>query len=195
MFFGLGPQIGLNLPSKKFRGLKMVNPKVYCFGKTAASDYRGLDWGANGLAGLRFKMASSSLLTILFGLRNVIPVPTGDDKLRNAVLGFRLATSSPTAPKKQKPKEERKIIKLIIQWKAPLHWGLFVLIHPAEPVILPASWNMVCNHWTGLKHFIYMSTSHLSEQEQLQPGKLAELIMMGIEFTWPLFPVNALISE
>lgn len=37
-----------------------------------------------------------------------------------------------------------------------------------------------------------MSTSHLSEQEQLRREKLAELIIMGIEpYPAPLFPVNA----
>ncbi len=37
-----------------------------------------------------------------------------------------------------------------------------------------------------------MSTSHLSEQEQLRREKLAELIMMGIEpYPAPLFPVNS----
>ena len=36
-----------------------------------------------------------------------------------------------------------------------------------------------------------MSTSHLSEQEQLRREKLAELVMMGIEpYPAPLFPVN-----
>ncbi|MFZ1261735.1 MAG: lysine--tRNA ligase [Chitinophagaceae bacterium] len=37
-----------------------------------------------------------------------------------------------------------------------------------------------------------MSTSHLSEQEQLRREKLAELIMMGIEpYPAPLYPVNS----
>jgi lysyl-tRNA synthetase, class II len=37
-----------------------------------------------------------------------------------------------------------------------------------------------------------MSTTHLSEQEQLRREKLAELIMMGIEpYPAPLFPVNS----
>ncbi len=37
-----------------------------------------------------------------------------------------------------------------------------------------------------------MSTSHLSEQEQLRREKLAELIMLGIEpYPAPLYPVNA----
>jgi lysyl-tRNA synthetase, class II len=37
----------------------------------------------------------------------------------------------------------------------------------------------------------YMSTQHLSEQEQLRREKLAELIMMGVEpYPAPLFPVN-----
>ena len=37
-----------------------------------------------------------------------------------------------------------------------------------------------------------MSTSHLSEQEQLRLEKLAELIMMGIEpYPAPLYPVNS----
>ena len=40
--------------------------------------------------------------------------------------------------------------------------------------------------------FHYMSTQHLSEQEQLRREKLAELIMMGIEpYPAPLYPVNS----
>lgn len=39
---------------------------------------------------------------------------------------------------------------------------------------------------------LFMSTQHLSEQEQLRREKLAELIMMGIEpYPAPLFPVNS----
>jgi lysyl-tRNA synthetase class 2 len=41
-----------------------------------------------------------------------------------------------------------------------------------------------------------MSTTHLSEQEQLRREKLAELIMMGIEpYPAPLYPVNAYSTE
>jgi lysyl-tRNA synthetase class 2 len=37
-----------------------------------------------------------------------------------------------------------------------------------------------------------MSTTHLSEQEQLRREKLAELIMMGIEpYPAPLYPINS----
>ena len=45
----------------------------------------------------------------------------------------------------------------------------------------------------GFKLFaLFMSTQHLSEQEQLRREKLAELIMMGIEpYPAPLFPVNS----
>ena len=43
-----------------------------------------------------------------------------------------------------------------------------------------------------LLKIIVMSTSHLSEQEQLRREKLAELIMMGIEpYPAPLYPVNS----
>lgn len=110
LFFGLGPQIGLNLPSKKvsIEDGKSKEVRSIAFGKTAASDYRGLDWGANGLAGLRFKNGIFFSVNYTFGLRNVIPVPTGDDKLRNAVLGFRLGYFFPNSPKEAKAKKKKE---------------------------------------------------------------------------------------
>lgn len=110
LFFGLGPQIGLNLPSKKvsIEDGKSKEVRSIAFGETAASDYRGLDWGANGLAGLRFKKGIFFSVSYTFGLRNIIPVPTGDDKLRNSVLGFRLGYFFPNNTGDTKKKKEKK---------------------------------------------------------------------------------------
>lgn len=110
LYFGLGPQIGLNLPSKK---VKIVDGKInelrsISFGKTVADDYRGIDWGINGLAGLRFKNGIFFSVNYDFGLRNIIPVPSGDDRLRNASLGFRLGYFFPNTMKEAKDKKKSK---------------------------------------------------------------------------------------
>lgn len=110
LYFGLGPQVGLNLPSKKVSIVdgKSNEIRSIAFGKTVAADYRGIDWGANGLAGLRFKNGINLSVSYTFGLHNIIPVPTGDDKLRNAVLGFRLGYFFPNTTKEAKEKKSKK---------------------------------------------------------------------------------------
>ncbi|MGQ0738922.1 MAG: porin family protein [Bacteroidota bacterium] len=106
LYMGLGPQLGFNLPSKKVKIEDGERSEVrsISFGKTAANDYRGIDYGANFMAGLRFKCGVFFAVNYTLGLRNLVPVPTGEDKLRNGSLGFRLGYYFPNSPREKKKK-------------------------------------------------------------------------------------------
>ncbi len=95
IYFGLGPQLGFNLPSKKMRITDEERSEIRSinFGNEASHDYRGIDWGANALAGLRFKNGITFSVNYTFGLRNLLPEPLrsgGNDHLRNGAAGIRL---------------------------------------------------------------------------------------------------------
>lgn len=109
-YLGLGPQIGLNLPSKKVKKEDGTRSEIRSigFGNTAASDYRGIDYGANGILGLHFKKGISFSVNYTFGMRNLIPeeLQAGEDMLRNGSLGFRLTYFIPNTPKEKKKKEK-----------------------------------------------------------------------------------------
>lgn len=111
LYMGLGPQIGLNLPSKKVKiedgdrsEIRSIN-----FGNAAASDYRGIDFGANAIVGVHFKKGISLAVNYTFGLRNLIPeeLQAGEDVLRNGALGFRLGYYIPNSPKEKKEKKKK----------------------------------------------------------------------------------------
>ena len=109
LFFGLGPQLGFNLPSKKVKieDDKRSELRSISFGKTVANDYRGIDYGVNGLMGLRFSKGVYFSVNYTFGLRNIVPAPSGDDKLRNGYIGVRLGYLFP-ANQPEKAKKEKK---------------------------------------------------------------------------------------
>lgn len=105
-YMGVGPQIGFNLPSRKIRvedGDK-TEVRSITFGNTAASDYRGIDYGVNGLLGIRFKKNVTFAVNYTFGLRNLVPeeLISGDDRLRNGTVGFRLGYFFRNTPKEAK---------------------------------------------------------------------------------------------
>lgn len=110
-YMGLGPQIGFNLPSKKVKieDGERSELRSIAFGNVAASDYRGIDYGANGLLGLHFKKGIAFSINYTFGLRNLIPeeLQAGEDVLRNGALGFRLTYYVPNTPKVKKEKKKK----------------------------------------------------------------------------------------
>src|SRR4030095_15301092 len=56
LFFGLGPAIAFNLPSKTVVITEDARQETtITFGKETTDSYRGVDIGANGLLGIRFK--------------------------------------------------------------------------------------------------------------------------------------------
>jgi len=101
LYFGLGPAISLNVPSKtvnETNGTKVETSIT--FGQESTAKYRGLDYGANALLGVRFKKGIIFSVNYTLGIRNLIPVPTGDDHLRNGCLGIRLGYIFRNAPAK-----------------------------------------------------------------------------------------------
>jgi len=110
LFFGLGPQVGFNLPSKKIKveDDKRTEVRTIAFGEDAPSDYRGLDWGINGLLGFRCKNGIFFSANYTFGLRNLVPDPAGDNHLRNGAVGVRLGYFFSNTPREKKPREKKK---------------------------------------------------------------------------------------
>ncbi len=92
-YAGLGPTLGMNLPSKFVsKTPSTTTESTVTFGNTIASDYRGVDYGANGLLGVKIRNGIFLWVNYTFGLRNLIPKAkqSGDDILRNGCLGVRL---------------------------------------------------------------------------------------------------------
>ena len=61
------------------------------FGTQASSDLKGPDWGVNMMIGFRNKAGWSIGYNYTIGLRNVIPVASGDDAIRNHFMGLRVS--------------------------------------------------------------------------------------------------------
>lgn len=113
LYMGVGPQLGMNLPSKvvKIEDGKRSEIRSINFGNTAANDYRGIDFGANALVGIHFKKGVAFAVNYNLGLRNLIPkeLQAGDDVLRNGCVGFRLTYYVSNTPKEKKEKKEKKM--------------------------------------------------------------------------------------
>jgi hypothetical protein len=103
LFFGLGPAIALNLPSKEVVINEDADTKIetsILFGKDPTDKYRGLDIGINGLLGMRFKCGMLISASYTFGLSNMLPAPENDDELRNGCLSFRIGYLFKNSPSK-----------------------------------------------------------------------------------------------
>ena len=102
LFFGAGPYIGLNLPSKSvvITDDARIESNI-TFGKEETDSYRGVDYGANGIVGVRCKTGLYFAVNYAFGIRNILPNPTGDDVLRNGCLGVRIGFIFPNTTSKK----------------------------------------------------------------------------------------------
>jgi Outer membrane protein beta-barrel domain len=90
IFFGLGPALALNLPSKTVTQTSDTKTDVnIIFGKEGASELRGVDYGATGLAGLQFKNGAFVSFAYTHGLRNLLP-GDGPDNIKNSCFAIRL---------------------------------------------------------------------------------------------------------
>ncbi len=93
IFFGLGPTLALNLPSKTVTKFQQDDTKVeenVIFGDEGAALINGLDYGANALAGLQLKNGAFLAFNYTHGIRNLLPGKDGSDALRNSCFGIRL---------------------------------------------------------------------------------------------------------
>ncbi|MBL7745841.1 MAG: outer membrane beta-barrel protein [Chitinophagaceae bacterium] len=101
-FVGLGPSVGLDLPS--YRVTKTSNATAanldpdpefsrsetkIKFGKDKLDDLKGLDYGFNMLGGFRTRKGYYFALNYTFGLRNIAANESGDD-IKNGCFGFRI---------------------------------------------------------------------------------------------------------
>lgn len=93
-YFGAGPQLGANLPSKKvtvFLPSETETETNISFGNEPASDFRGIDWGGNIIAGYTLKCGATFAINYNFGLRNLVPdARSPKDELKNGQLGIRV---------------------------------------------------------------------------------------------------------
>ena len=102
LFFGAGPYLGLNLPSKTVVITDDARLESnLTFGKEETDTYRGVDYGANGIIGLRTKCNFYFAVNYAFGIRNIIPNPAPDDHLRNGCAGVRIGYIFPNSPAKK----------------------------------------------------------------------------------------------
>ena len=96
-FIGGGPALSFDLPSAyvlKTSNATAANldpkPKFtraetsVIFGKDAASNFKGLDYGVNLLAGFRMKCGFFAGINYTYGIRNLVPVEKAGDEIRNA---------------------------------------------------------------------------------------------------------------
>jgi len=91
IFAGLGPALGLNLPSKvvtKTRTAKTEDNLL--MDKESPALLRGIDWGATGVAGLQLK--DRWLLGFYYnhGIRNLVPGKNPTDEIRNSTFSVKL---------------------------------------------------------------------------------------------------------
>ena len=90
-YAGAGPCISLPLPSR--RVVKTGDIKTsseLTFGSEPTNIYKGVDYGANILVGIRIPKGFFLSVNYTQGLRNIMPVKRGDDKINNNYLGIQL---------------------------------------------------------------------------------------------------------
>jgi hypothetical protein len=90
-YVGGGPCFSFNLPSQRVVevGGAKSNTEI-AFGEEAKSDFKGFDYGANILIGLRLLKGYFISVNYTQGLRNIMPIEKGDDKINNNYLGIQL---------------------------------------------------------------------------------------------------------
>lgn len=94
LYLGAGPALAFNVPSKR-----VTKPKDgesfysdILFGDTPENDFRGLDWGANFVAGIRFSKNFFLAGNYTYGLRDINPRTDGTSSMsiKNKVFGIQV---------------------------------------------------------------------------------------------------------
>jgi Outer membrane protein beta-barrel domain len=89
-FVGAGPALSVNFPSKfvtEIGGTKTESDITF---GNLSEDFRGFDFGANFLAGLRFNGGFFVSVNYTLGLRNLVPGGSDTDKIKNSCFGIRV---------------------------------------------------------------------------------------------------------
>lgn len=101
LFGGLGPTVAANVPSKSVIETKPDGTKTatsVVFGKEIPASYKGIDFGINGVVGVKNKKGISLSVNYTLGIRNLVPdnpaivgyTGANSGSIRNASLGIRL---------------------------------------------------------------------------------------------------------
>jgi Outer membrane protein beta-barrel domain len=101
-FIGGGPALSFDLPSQYVLKTSNataanLNPKPkfsraetsVLFGKDAASNFKGLDYGVNLMTGVRMKCGFFFGINYTYGIRNLVPVEKAGDEIRNACFSIK----------------------------------------------------------------------------------------------------------
>lgn len=91
VFVGLGPSLGLPLPSKKVEKTDVSkNETTLIFGKETIADFKSLDYGAHIMGGFQFRKGTFISLGYTFGIRNIHPGENPVDEIRNGCIALKL---------------------------------------------------------------------------------------------------------
>lgn len=101
LFGGLGPTMSANMPSKNVSMTKPDDTKTetsIVFGKEIPAHYKGIDFGINGIVGVKSKKGIILSVNYTLGIRNLVPdnpaivgySGSASGSIRNASLGIRL---------------------------------------------------------------------------------------------------------
>jgi hypothetical protein len=90
-YIGGGPCFSFGLPSRRVvetGGIKVGSELT--FGSEPSNNYKGFDFGVNGLVGIRLSKGFFLSVNYTQGFRNLMPVEMGDDRIRNNYAGIQL---------------------------------------------------------------------------------------------------------
>ncbi len=91
-YIGTAPFIAANLPSKRvttpLSGTKVTSDVT--FGKLVSNDFRGIDWGWNGVIGYRISSGFFICINWIQSSRNITTTTGAGDKQKNTGFAFRL---------------------------------------------------------------------------------------------------------
>ncbi len=90
LYAGLGPVLSFAMPSKTVtKNSDGTSEKPLVFGNDPVNSYRGLDYGANAVIGIKCKNGILAGFNYTLGLRNLTP-GGGDPKLKSGSIGFKV---------------------------------------------------------------------------------------------------------
>ncbi|MEN9547881.1 MAG: hypothetical protein RIR12_472 [Bacteroidota bacterium] len=90
IYAGLGPVLSFGMPSKIVSETKDgKSEKALVFGNDPVNNYRGLDYGANALLGVKWKCGLITGFNYTLGLRNLTPAGA-EPKQKSGSFGFKV---------------------------------------------------------------------------------------------------------
>lgn len=91
MFFGLGPSLALNVPSKNINKTgDTKSSTTLTFGDKGAAELNGVDYGVSLITGLQLKNGMFFSYNYVHGIRNLVPGDEGDNNIWNSCMAIRV---------------------------------------------------------------------------------------------------------